>query len=227
MNKVLIFFIAVSMGTAMFSQESYIITTGPESNLNFKIASSIVKEAYRRIDMDVEINYTSLLRSLTLSNSGKSDAELIRAFEISENYPNLIIVDEPVLTIDIVGFSYKKDLGIKNIEDLKDYRIAYERGIRGIATLTEGLNTIAVDNLKLAFELLKYNRVDVVITGYYNGLYSISHLDIKDEIYSSDPLQSTPLYHFVNVKHADIVPKLNIALTEFDHKEFIDVVLQE
>ncbi len=225
MTKIFLLIVTVSLGTVLYASDTIIITAGSKDNIGIKVATAVVLEAYKRINLEAVVENYSLLKSLSMSSNGKSDAELFRARIISEKYPTLYIVDEPLLTINNVCFSIKDNLNIKNWNSLKPYKIAFVRGIKFIENKTMGFDVIAVDNLDVAFNLLKYKRVDVVIADDLNGLYQLKKHLLKDQIFISEPLSTDKLYHYVNIKHKALVPKLEQALKEFDHNVFIEKVL--
>ncbi|QEN04639.1 hypothetical protein EW093_07955 [Thiospirochaeta perfilievii] len=210
---------------SILAVDSLVISTGSKDVLNFKISTAILKEAYSILGLDLSITNTSLPRSIQLSSSGNTDGELCRATVIEALYPTLIRVDVPLLEVNTVAFYLLDSININSWDSLKPYRIAYERGIKVTQESVVGMNVVATDDLDLAFKLLKYGRVDVVISGYYNGLDNLKGSDLMDKIKTSTPLNKVTLYHYLNIKHKDLIPKLEEALNSIDIEGIIKAVL--
>lgn len=221
MHKIyIIIFILISI-IKLGSDDIYVISTGPADDAEVIITKLIISKAYNLLGIDPKFDHHPWARSLELSSSGDTDAELHRVKNISSKYKNLLIVNEPVLNVDFVAFGYKKhDIKITNWADLKTYSFAYVRGIKIIESNIQGDNFYIVKDIKAAFALLNLGRVDLVIDTHLNCLKEIQQSNYKDFEVKSVPLKRIPLYHYVHKKNKDLIPLLELAIK--DVKKDID-----
>lgn len=196
------------------SLERIKITTGPADHLTVIITSSIIEEAYNRLNIIADFNYTSWARSLEIVNSGDSDAELCRQAKMNIKYPNLVMVKVPLIDINLAVFSKDKNIDIEDWEDLSKCSIAYLRGIKRIEEMTKDFNTYPMNKLEDAFKLLINNRVDVVIVDYFNGLKTLNKMGLEDIFALKGTLEKKPLYHYLHKKNEDLLPELEKILLE-------------
>lgn len=217
MREVFLLLLLYIISINIFTNDIIKISTGPADHQTVIITSSIIKEAYNRLNIKIEFNYTSWPRSLEITNNGESDAELCRKANINKKFPNLIMVNAPLLNLSLVAFSKKQELDIKTWEDLSNYRIAFLRGIQRIEEKTKGYNAYPMNKLEDAFKLLANNRVDVVIVDHFNGLKTLKHMGLEKIYALENPLETTLLYHYLHVKHEKLLPCLEeilIKMTE-------------
>ncbi|WDE01570.1 hypothetical protein [Thalassomonas actiniarum] len=69
-------------------------------------------------------------RALLASNAGKTDAELCRVDNISQQYPNLIKVEPALQQLTIVALSITALPPIKTMADLKAYKRGSQKGMK-------------------------------------------------------------------------------------------------
>ncbi len=58
-------------------------------------------------------------------------------------------------------------------------------------------------------QVLDLNRVDVVVTARFNGLYQLRELGIDSISILSPSLDRILLYHYLHKNHKDLVPKVD------------------
>ncbi len=87
-----------------------------------------MKEAFRRIDIQVEFQSYPVERSLQIANYGKTHGELSRIKGIDKNYENLIQIPVPNNFVHLFPITLDADIQITSIEDLKLYHIGSVRG---------------------------------------------------------------------------------------------------
>ena len=162
-----------------------------------------------------------------ITSTGKSDGELFRGIIISEQYKDLVMINEPLFSIDTVAFYKDKNINISGWEDLRPYKITYERGIKTTEQATASMNAIASDNLYDAFHLMDHDRVSAVVTGKFNGQYYLKDSEFNKNILISKPLISSKVYHYLNVKNSWMVPELESALKKMNKEEIIKRVIEQ
>lgn len=179
------------------------------------IGAEILKAAYKRLGIPIEIIQMPGRRALRESSEGRIDGEIHRVFSIGNDYPSLIRVPTPINYIEPTVFSKNERFDITECPDLKDYRIGIVRGVRHAETCTQGMKHVQiVGHSNLLMQILDKGRVDVVITARINGLLQLKKLNL-DSIYPlSPPLSRRLVYHYLHKKHKALVPKIDRVFKE-------------
>ena len=129
------FFIAMALclclSTPAFGVETLIFTTADNQNhRRAKAMNAVLRECFNRLTRDIEIQPIPSKRSLYEANRGAADGNFVRTKGISEAYPNLILVPEPISTNVIVAFSRNKNIKVDGWESLLDYRVCWVRNLK-------------------------------------------------------------------------------------------------
>ena len=86
------------------------------------------------------------------------------------------------------------------------------RGDKFVEDMTKEMQRFFVSSDIHSFQMLEADRVQVVVASRWDGLeytYRIGSTSIKA---LSPSLVTNPLFHYLNKKHADIVPNLSAAI---------------
>lgn len=73
---------------------------------------------------------------------------------------------------------------------------------------------VKVDDSKQLLTLLDKNRADVVVTVMIEGLSVIKEAGLQGVKVVEPPLETVPIYPYLNKKHAHLVEPLDLALKE-------------
>jgi polar amino acid transport system substrate-binding protein len=203
------------------------VSTLPDRDAYAAIAEAVLRQAYLRLGIGLVVDFMPGERSLVQANSGRTDGELYRRAGIERNYPNLIMVPVPIMHIDIVAFSKDKRLVVKDWESLRPYRLAYVRGIKIIEENTVGMSVSPVLSTRNAFSMIDIGRVDVVLALRAAGLEAIEALHLTGIGEHAPALASFPVYHYLNRKHADLLPALSAVLHQMAQDETISRIARE
>jgi polar amino acid transport system substrate-binding protein len=174
----------------------------------------IVKEAFRRAGYRAEIQMMPAERCLQDANAGISDGDIGRIRNMDDYYPNLVLVDEPVIeSRDFVAFSIHKDFRTDDWESLAPYHVGIPRGWKIFESNVAGTQPlIKMDSTRALFKLLKNDRAEVVLNARIDGLYTARQLGIKNIRVMEPPLASLELYLFLHKKNREIIPRIEAAL---------------
>jgi polar amino acid transport system substrate-binding protein len=212
--SILLCFPVISMG----AKETLVLNSSyspPHSTTNQTgYLDLIVKEAFLRAGLEARIQTLPAERSLQDSNAGISDGEIGRIAEIDQFYPNLVIVDEPIIeSRDFVAFSIDHVFKTDDWKSLKPYHVGIVRGWKFLENnIVDVTSLIRMDSTVSLFKLLKNKRADVVVNARIDGLYTSRILGVQNIKVMEPPLASVKLYLFLHEKHRDLVPKLEKAL---------------
>lgn len=175
----------------------------------------LMQEACRRIGYRVSIDKPQAERALMLANSGINDGDGPRIANLDNvwSYPYLVRVEEKLLDIDFVAITRDPNLSIRAWNSLAGHNVAIVTGWkileRHLAYLS---NLIKVKDVEHLLLLLQHGRTDVVIMDRYSGLATARLIGLKDFHVNDPPLESTPMYLYLNIRHVEIAQKLSAAL---------------
>lgn len=174
------------------------------------ISRALLIEAYKELNIELTFEVYPVNRSLTYSNLGKVDGEIFRAKFITNEYPNLVLIDEPLLHVDIMAYYLVNNKDIKGPihtwEDLASYRIAQTKGFRHLKNKI--IKPIKMDFSSQLIPLLVSNKVDAVILSKLDGDYIINQQEYSDVDIRSVVVATFPAYHLLNNKHEALVSKV-------------------
>jgi polar amino acid transport system substrate-binding protein len=183
------------------------IVLSQRDNLLARSAFAIASEAYRRIGITAKAKVLPSLRALQEADSGETDGELARTAGIEAQYPNLIQVPEPLLNFDTVAFTTGLTFKVDGWESLRPYSLCISRGMKLAEDGTEGMNRYFTNDVPQMIKMLLAGRCQIGILGYVVWP-EIDRLQAQTLRSLEPPIVSTPLYLYVNKKHARHVQKL-------------------
>ncbi|AZP10719.1 substrate-binding periplasmic protein [Undibacterium parvum] len=198
------------------------ISTLSEQDPATSIAELIITEAYRRLGMQVVVRKLPGERALRSANNGEMDGELYRKLGMELDYPNLLIVPIPLLTYEVVIFSHGTNFVVNGWESLRPYTIGYVKSIKIIEKNTVGMKVEVANSLRQAFLKMMLGRSDVVVANRASGLAALKELNLTEIKVLTPPLASFPVFHYLNNKHAALVPKLTTVLQQMQKDKSIE-----
>jgi polar amino acid transport system substrate-binding protein len=172
----------------------------------------ILKEAFSRMNLTVDIHRKPAERSLHDANRGLVDGEFIRVEKIAELYPNLLTVPEHIYEMEFIAFTKSDKLKIDNgWKSLQTYKVGI---VRGWKILEENIiysngPRSDISKQELLFTMLDKGRIDVAVYSRYFGLEVIKQLGIKGIKTTTPPLAVKKMHLFLHKKHKDKIPAIN------------------
>ncbi|MYN01147.1 transporter substrate-binding domain-containing protein [Pseudoduganella sp. DS3] len=185
-------------------------------------AEQIVREAYRRLGINLVLHHLPGERSLVQANDGKMDGELYRKLGMEREYPNLVIVPVPLQIYEIVIFSRGTSFVVSGWDSLRPYTLGFVRGIKIVQENTHGMKIEAVATMPQAFEKMMMGRTDLVLGNRSSGIAVIKALNLEGISILEPPLASFPVYHYVHKKHESLVPELTRILRQMQTDKTIE-----
>lgn len=168
----------------------------------------IVDEAARRCGHATSWTSVPAQRSLMLVADEVDDGDGPRICEMDEIVPGLVRVDEPIIRYDFVAVARDPNLEIDSWEDFLAYDVGIVRGWKiAERRLAEARSLTAVRNFELAFQLLRDQRVDVVLSERLLALHSLGD-EVGASIHVLDPFASRDMYLFLNATHGELAGEL-------------------
>lgn len=173
----------------------------------------IVAEAFRRIGVAVRLVQLPSERSLRNADQGIDDGSYVRIAGLSSQYPNLIMVPEPVSEFRFTVFTRDPALAAAGWDSLRSLRVGIVNGwkiaeqrLHGAPQLTKARDEEAL------FALLDKGRVQAIVSSQHSGMAIVHGRGYAGVRAVSPPLAVLPMYLYLNKKHAALVPRLGQAL---------------
>lgn len=207
-------FIAIT-STSLQAAETIVLSTHlTPGNFAYKSTEAILSEAFRRNGLVVKLKHLPGERALIEANTGVTDGEAHRIYDIAEikKLDNLVRIPEVQQTIK----DYAWSVNVQSLEDgwssLKPYRVGVIRGSVFLTKMAKehAKNVYEVPRYETLFKMLNGGRLDIVITApsrakKYEG----------DKIKKVEPaLTFLPIYTYLHKKHKALAPKIASALHE-------------
>lgn len=172
----------------------------------------VAREAFRRIGREVEVNTLPGERSLLNTESGLDDGDLMRAPGFEKAYPNLLQVPEKMGDMDFMAYTKRQDIpGPITWNNLANYVVGYATGWKIYDRNVKAKEVAKARSIDALFPLLDLKRVDLILIDRWQGLYAAQMHGGAVRLIEP-PLASSPMFMYLNKKHAAIVPALSRAL---------------
>jgi polar amino acid transport system substrate-binding protein len=184
------------------------VFTTVENSTHSNIGESVLLEAYKRLNISIRANYVPAKRALHISNSGEVDGELHRVDGVSAIWQDLIQVPVAINCIKATAFSIDHQFEVNGWESLKPYSVGVRRGVIFSWVGARGLDVTTVNNNQQLFGMLAAGRTDVIVVSLLNGLKTLESGSYKDIMVLTPSIELYPLYHYLHVRHKDLIPEL-------------------
>ncbi len=194
--------------TSLQAQERVVISQAQIAPTAYRLMGErVLKEAYSRIGVELELEDLPAERALVYASEGKTDGEFARIAGIEQNYPNLVMISVPIVYEDIVVYSKEVDFTVDGWESLAPYSINFIRGFKLAEIKTEGMNVEMVNTIEQAFLKLNAGRTDVVVD-LRSAQCVLPTLDVSGITALEPPLTQIVMYHYLNTGHKALAAKL-------------------
>lgn len=189
-----------------------VFSTFPPGGLH-DLFDHILSEAYARLGYEVELQGYPAERALLMANDGLVDGEAGRVSVVERSYPNLIRVPTPIYVNRIAVLTVDADIDpAKGWAQFAYYRTCIRNGYKFLESRVPGENCHRVSSYEKMLELLKNRRVDVALAEFFDILPTLGKVGMGDVRMLDEPMAVNPMYHYLNRRHADLVPKIDAVL---------------
>ena len=201
---------STALGVHSAEHEEGLVLAAVEGSQDVNAGVAVVKEAYRRLGIPVEIKWLQGKTALELSNSGRLDGEVQRIDGLDRRFEHLVQIPVPVNFLEGVAFSKKQDFPVQGWFSLRPYRIGIVRGILFAEQGTRGMRVTAAGSYKELIGLLYRLDIDVAVMPRINGQFAIRQTNLKTVRELPGVLEPLFLYHYLHKKNAHLVPKVEL-----------------
>lgn len=175
-----------------------------------EVASKILPEIYNKLGINIDIEALPAERAKMWATDGTKDGEILRIFSYGEKNPGMVRVPTPYSSLETTAFALKSSsISIKTKDDLKKYKVVIVRGVQHTKDMAEGLEKVHVINdSEQMMKFLEAGRADIALINTITGQGVLKSLKI-DSIAPVGTLETLDLFHYLNEKNKDIVPKVD------------------
>lgn len=210
----LILVVCVLAVSPVKAAERLVFSTFEGSSLS-TVGGLVLKRAYSKLGIEVEIYETSGSRSLVLASTGHVDGEVIRIRDVEDRFPSLLRVPTPTVLLEGMVFVQERKIKTVTLENLPEKHVGYLVGAVHAEIFTEGFSNVwtAPDEGEL-FRLLASGKLDAVISDRIDGGLMIAKLKLSGIVPFGPPFQIEPLYHYLHIRHRALLPRIEAVLAE-------------
>ncbi|MGY8872016.1 MAG: substrate-binding periplasmic protein [Pseudomonadales bacterium] len=188
---------------------------------------TVIKEAYQRLGIEVEVSKFPGRRSMATSNSGETDGELVRIIHIDKEFKNLIRVPVSVYTMESVAATRNIELSHWTAEHLTQYKVGRVSGVVWSEKLTKEMSTVVADDYETLLHMMMYGRMDIILGARASLVSTSNKLNLSGIKILEPPINKVSLYHYLHKKHIDLVPKITEALQQMTQEGRIKQIKEE
>lgn len=185
------------------------------------VLSLICKDAFRQLGLDVEVRMFPPLRGSIEADAGRIDGEVGRAHAYAAAHPELVRVDEPLLSFRVAAFTRLPGLKIANWDSLKGtpYKVTYRSGyITFKAQLEQVLPLQQISSVvdsQTGLQNVALGQTDIFVDLEEFGQRQLAKLHKRyRDVYNAGLVQDTPVYIYLHKRHAALAPRLADVLSK-------------
>jgi ABC-type amino acid transport substrate-binding protein len=203
-----------------FAESRVIELEGPNKTPAALFVQEFLETVYGNIGYQVEYRNVPLARSFVEASMGRLDGLRARVGSVEEKYPNLVKIPFPLLEFKIVMLADRRVCGACDLSQLS--HLVALRGFKGfedfLATQDLKLNITEVTSVQQALDILDAGKVQAAVlsdTNVPSSYYHLNHHWIKQT------LAVLPDYHYLNIKHKDLVPKILVEMQNLEATGYV------
>jgi len=210
--------IGVCQESAPVSKDSTFVMAfiRPETHYLGKWQRLIYTDVFRRLGIKAEFRDYPSKRASIEADAGNVDGEPSRPSQYADEHPNLIRVEESLLSAKISAFATQPSIpqldGWDSLKGTK-YRVEYMRGIKltemNLPKVVSRENLSDVTEPEQGLKKLISGRTDLYIDQESVALTLLQTPEFKDgKIRIVGVMEIAPLYPYLHKKHAALAPKM-------------------
>lgn len=213
--------------TCAVSAREKLVFSAIENAPNGCIAAAVLEAAYKKIDIDIEIYFTSGKRALVVSSGGSVDGETARIKAVARKHPSLVRIDVPIATLQTAIFTTVSDgQSHMKVIDLRGAKVGVLNGVVRFEQMVQGYEDVwHGQSYSELFDMLKVGNLDAVLADLVAGTIILKQLGLEQIGVLEGVVQREPLYHYLHEKNAELAPKITAVLKEMnEHGEISQLI---
>lgn len=198
-------------------------TARPDDNFVGRFLNRVFIEAFRRLELPLEIRVVPTSRLSLMAEAGEIDGEMVRARAYGDAHPNLRRVEAPVVDIVFALWAARPGVQLAQLADLpgSGLSVNYARGVLGCENVLKPIlpaDRLAIaDNTEQALAMLGLRRVDLHCNLDFTVLPIAASAGFRDKLKLHKVLElgeRTALYPFLHSRNAALAPRLATTLVQ-------------
>ena len=190
-----------------------------------KISELVIREAYSRLNISIQIKELPARRAIAMANSGLVDGELSRVSGIEKKFTSLIPINVPVNFIEGVILSKDKPVTVDGWDSIKKFKVAIRRGVVFAERGTRNMDVQVLNTWDATLSALQTGRADVLVVPKTIALQILHNYEPKNIIINEPAVVSLPLYHYLNTKRSAMAPKIESVLNKMQSEGTIKSII--
>lgn len=232
MKRLLPFLIIFILLTPLHAGQTLVLSTADSPPLSTQdqngFSDQVIREAFKRLGVDVQIVPLSSARSLSNAEQSIDDGNFLRIKGVEKKFPHLVRVPEKIIDVQFVIFTKRKNLKTPGWKSLEPFHVGYVRGWQIAEEMIKNVRQVTVvENRTSLFKVLESDRIELAFAELYGGYYLISTLGLKDVTIAQPPLATKEMFLYLNKKHEKLVPKLAAVLKEMKYDGSYDAIFKQ
>jgi polar amino acid transport system substrate-binding protein len=220
------FLCAAALGAAS-ADRPLLIGRADTDSLVSDIAEQVVRTAFQRAGIALEIRRYPLVRSITMASDGEIDGDVLRMGAIVDRFPGLVEVPTPVMRLDLAIYGMSPALATLTRDQIRHLRVGITRGIYTTLKHSRGMATVETDaTIPSGFAMLTHGRFDVFMVPYIDAEAELARHPLAGVRRWPWLWATEPQYLVLNRRHAVLVGRLNDALLQMQHEGLIENAYQ-
>ncbi len=201
------------MGLLPVSWAQLKFATAVDARFSRTMAQQVLTQAYRQLGLKVEFVPLPIRRGYAMAATGELDGVTLSVADSLD--PALFKLEVPVAVEETVVYTLNKQFKVAGFASLQPYTIGHIAGLRYFDTHLQGMKVDTAVDLETLFRKLALGRTDIALETRSNqcrlkplGLTQITILEPAVEVVLG--------HHFVNQKHAELIPRLTQVLRKME-----------
>ncbi|MES2113553.1 MAG: hypothetical protein V4578_00300 [Pseudomonadota bacterium] len=179
------------------------------------LLTMIYTEAFRQLNIPLEIRVLPPLRASAEAVAGKIDGEVARAYDYGRMQPGMVRIEEPVMYVTASAYAHKPGIRLLGWDSLRGtgYRVEYRNGY---AVLRQRLESVVpaeilstVNSGEQGLRKLMLDRTDLYVDTEEFALPLLQSDAFRGSgIYNAGALERAPTYGYLNRRHEKLALRL-------------------
>lgn len=226
-NTLPLFFIFISF--PVFATKTLVFATHTRAPLSLYL-KEVIQEAMRPYSIEIEVIEMPGSRVIYQVNNGLVDGDLCRVANFKnvsdDDTSNYLLVNEPIVLTEIVMITLvQREINHPiTWETINQGKVAFQRGSKTIRKNLDIQNRVALSSSIQVLEMVANKRVDsaIMFASVAESLLNQSPM-LKEKLTIQRPaINSFPLFTYLNKKHAQLVPKLEVSIKQLKQNGFME-----
>lgn len=179
----------------------------PEDRLSITMAQRVLALVYQELGVEVQYTKLPVRRGYALAD----EVDGVGLGVTPEIGLTLVRIEVPVSYEEAAVYATRADIVPHGYASLQPYVIGHIAGIGYLEARLQGMRTDTATNVESLFRKLEMGRTDVVIDSRFNSCL-IKSLNLHKVQLLQPSLETAPGFHFLHMRHAALIPRVNAVL---------------